>query len=53
MTFPKKSAVLALAALVAGHALAQKGQIKADVVAQAIRDLKIDPEKVSPQLISF
>jgi len=35
------------------HTLAQKGQVERGVVARAIRDLKIDPEKVSPQLVAF
>jgi pyruvate dehydrogenase E1 component len=35
------------------HALAQKGELDRSVVAQAIRDLNIDPEKISPQLVSF
>ncbi|HWD19538.1 MAG TPA: pyruvate dehydrogenase (acetyl-transferring), homodimeric type [Verrucomicrobiae bacterium] len=35
------------------YALAQKGQIERSVVAQAIRDLKIDPEKAFPELVAF
>ncbi len=35
------------------HALAQKGQIDSSIVARAIRDLKIDPEKASPELVTF
>ncbi|MFO0912866.1 MAG: pyruvate dehydrogenase (acetyl-transferring), homodimeric type [Pirellulales bacterium] len=34
--------------LAALYRLAQRGQIGADVVAQAIRDLEIDPEKINP-----
>jgi len=33
------------------YALATEGEIRMDVVAQAIRDLKIDPEKPFPQLV--
>ena len=33
------------------YALAQKGQIKASVVEQAIKDLGVDPEKIHPQLL--
>ena len=33
------------------YALAEKGQIGRDVVAQAIKDLGIDPEKVQPQIV--
>jgi pyruvate dehydrogenase E1 component len=32
------------------YALAQKGQIEKTVVAQAIKDLNVNPEKVFPQL---
>jgi pyruvate dehydrogenase E1 component len=32
------------------HALAQRGEIEREVVAQAIKDLNIDPEKVFPKL---
>ena len=34
------------------HALAKKGELDRRVVAQAIRDLQIDPEKAFPQLVS-
>ena len=33
------------------YALAEKGQVDRSVVAQAIRDLKVDPEKIFPQLV--
>jgi pyruvate dehydrogenase E1 component len=33
------------------YALAEKGQVERSVVAQAIRDLNVDPEKVFPQLV--
>ncbi len=33
------------------HALAQKGQVERAVVAQAIKDLDLDPEKVFPEFI--
>jgi pyruvate dehydrogenase E1 component len=33
------------------HSLAQKGQIERKVVAKAIKDLKVDPEKVFPQIV--
>jgi pyruvate dehydrogenase E1 component len=33
------------------YALSQKGQIPAKVVAQAIKDLGVDPEKVQPQIV--
>jgi pyruvate dehydrogenase E1 component len=33
------------------HALAQKGQLDVGVVAKAIKDLEVDPEKVYPQII--
>jgi pyruvate dehydrogenase E1 component len=33
------------------YALAEKGQIGREVVAQAIKDLGVDPEKIQPQLI--
>ena len=33
--------------------LAQRGEIDRKVVAQAIKDLKIDPEKGSPQIVAF
>jgi pyruvate dehydrogenase E1 component len=35
------------------HALAQRGEVHPTVVAQAIKDLNIDPEKRFPQLLSF
>jgi pyruvate dehydrogenase E1 component len=33
------------------YALAEKGQVEPSMVAQAIRDLNVDPEKVFPQLV--
>ncbi len=33
------------------YALAEKGQIERQVVAQAIKDLGVDPDKVQPQLV--
>jgi len=33
------------------YALAEKGQISREVVAQAIKDLGVDPEKIQPQLV--
>jgi pyruvate dehydrogenase E1 component len=33
------------------HALAEKGQVERGVVAKAIKDLGVDPEKVFPQLV--
>ena len=33
------------------YALAQKGEIAPEVVAQAIKDLGVDPEKVQPQIV--
>jgi pyruvate dehydrogenase E1 component len=33
--------------------LAQRGEIDRKIVAQAIKDLKIDPEKGSPQIVAF
>jgi pyruvate dehydrogenase E1 component len=33
------------------YALAEKGQMDRKVVAQAIKDLKVDPEKVPPQIV--
>ncbi len=33
------------------YALAQKGEIGRDVVAKAIKDLGVDPEKIQPQLV--
>jgi len=33
------------------HALAEKGEIKGELVAQAIKDLEVDPEKVFPQIV--
>jgi pyruvate dehydrogenase E1 component len=33
------------------YALAQKGQVPAEFVATAIKDLKVDPEKAFPALI--
>jgi len=33
------------------YALAQKGEIERSVVAQAIKDLGVDPEKIQPQLV--
>jgi pyruvate dehydrogenase E1 component len=35
------------------HSLAQKGELDAKIVAQAIKDLNIDPEKGFPQLVAF
>ena len=35
------------------HALAQRGAISREAVAQAIRDLNIDPEKDFPKLAAF
>jgi pyruvate dehydrogenase E1 component len=35
------------------YALAQKGEIDSQVVAQAIKDLRIDPEKGFPQIVAF
>jgi pyruvate dehydrogenase E1 component len=35
------------------HALAQRGAISRDLVAQAIRDLNIDPEKSFPKIAAF
>jgi pyruvate dehydrogenase E1 component len=33
------------------HALAKRGEIDMNAVAQAIKDLKVDPEKVHPQIV--
>ena len=33
------------------YALAEKGQIERKVVAQAIKDLGVDPEKVQPEIV--
>jgi pyruvate dehydrogenase complex dehydrogenase (E1) component len=33
------------------HALANKGEIEASVVAKAIKDLQLDPEKAYPALV--
>ena len=33
------------------HALAGKGQISREIVAQAIKDLGVDPEKIQPQIV--
>ena len=33
------------------YALAQKGEIEREVVAKAIKDLGVDPEKIQPQLV--
>ena len=33
------------------YALAEKGKVDRSVVAQAIRDLNVDPEKIFPQLV--
>ena len=33
------------------YALAQKGEIEHEVVAKAIKDLGVDPEKVQPQIV--
>ena len=33
------------------HALAEKGQVEKGLVAKAIKDLGVDPEKVHPQLV--
>ncbi len=33
------------------YALAEKGQIERTVVAQAIKDLGVDPEKIFPQCV--
>jgi pyruvate dehydrogenase E1 component len=35
------------------HALAQRGEVDAGVVARAIKDLKVDPEKRFPQTVAF
>jgi pyruvate dehydrogenase E1 component len=35
------------------HALAQRGEIDTAIVAQAIKDLNVDPEKPFPQLLAF
>jgi pyruvate dehydrogenase E1 component len=35
------------------HSLAQKGELDAKIVAQAIKDLNVDPEKGFPQLVAF
>jgi pyruvate dehydrogenase E1 component len=35
------------------HALAEHRKIGRDVVAQAIKDLEIDPEKAFPQVVAF
>jgi pyruvate dehydrogenase E1 component len=35
------------------HALAQRGAITPDIVAQAIRDLNVDPEKNFPKIAAF
>jgi pyruvate dehydrogenase E1 component len=35
------------------HALAQRGEMKPAVVARAIKDLNIDPEKRFPQILAF
>jgi pyruvate dehydrogenase E1 component len=33
------------------YALAEKGQLDREVVARAIKDLGVDPEKVQPQIV--
>ena len=33
------------------YALAQRGEIESGLVAKAIRDLGVDPEKIQPQLV--
>jgi len=33
------------------HALAKKGEVDKALVAQAIKDLDVDPEKVFPQIV--
>ena len=33
------------------YALAEKGQLDREVVAKAIKDLGVDPEKVQPQIV--
>ena len=33
------------------YALAQRGEIEREVVAKAIKDLGVDPEKVQPQIV--
>jgi pyruvate dehydrogenase E1 component len=33
------------------YALAQKGEIEREVVAKAIKDLGVDPEKVQPEIV--
>jgi pyruvate dehydrogenase E1 component len=33
------------------YALAQRGEIEAEVVAKAIKDLGVDPEKIQPQIV--
>ena len=35
------------------HALAKRGEIAKTVVAQAIKDLNVDPEKQFPQILAF
>jgi pyruvate dehydrogenase E1 component len=35
------------------HALAQRGEVQPAVVAQAIKDLNVDPEKQFPQILAF
>ena len=40
-------------ALAVLHALAQRGEIGREVVAQAVRDLGIDPEKAFPELVAL
>ena len=42
--------LLGLAGCATLYALAQKGKIERSVVAQAIKDLNVNPEKVFPQL---
>jgi pyruvate dehydrogenase E1 component len=33
------------------YALAKRGEIEREVVAKAIKDLGVDPEKIQPQLV--
>jgi len=35
------------------HALAQRGELERKIVAQAIKDLKVDPEKSFPEIVAF
>ena len=53
LTLPSHAHVLMPAAGLIGtlFALAQKGEIERTVVAKAIKDLGVDPEKIQPQLV--